>query len=341
MWRIVLKNVYDGIIGLAIGDALGVPVEFRSRQEIAKNPVVSMREYGTHKQPIGTWFDDTSLTLALMDSIVENNEINYTDIMDRFSNWLMYNDYTATREVFDVGNSNSRAIMNYGRGMNPIECGGTSEYENGNGSLMRILPLAFYFTKLPDTNMEYRMEIIMSKYDKLSVFVSLILRHKPDAAGIQLDEHGWANVDELIEGINNTGRKIDKEILYEIVKTDNKKRYSFNENKTLIRANQGHSIPVDVELQEQQPPQFLFHGTADRFLDSIMTEGLKSMSRLYVHLSKDKETAVKVGKRHGNPIVLKIRAKEMFDDGIKFYLSQNGVWLTKNVDNKYIDVMTR
>lgn len=178
----------------------------------------------------------------------------------------------------------------------------------------------------------------MGKSDKLSVFISLILRHKPDAADIQLDEHGWANVDDLINGVNNTGRKIDMNILEEIVKTDNKQRYSFNEDKSLIRANQGHSIPVDVELKKQKPPQYLYHGTADRFLDSIMSEGLSPMSRLYVHLSKDRETAMKVGKRHGKPVVLKIRAEEMWDDEIEFYLSQNGVWLTKYVDKKYIDV---
>ncbi len=182
------------------------------------------------------------------------------------------------------------------------------------------------------------MMVYMGKLDKFSVFISLVLRHKPDTAGIQLDEHGWANVDELIEGINNTGRKIDMDILEEIVMTDNKQRYSFNEDKTLIRANQGHSIPVDVELEEKQPPQYLYHGTADRFLVFIMIEGLKPMSRLYVHLSKDQETAMKVGKRHGKPVVLRIKAEEMWKDGVKFYLSQNGVWLTKYVDKKYINV---
>lgn len=178
----------------------------------------------------------------------------------------------------------------------------------------------------------------MEKSDKLSVFISLVLRHKPEAAGICLDEHGWADVDELLKGINDTGRTIDMDILEEIVRTDNKQRYSFNEDKTLIRANQGHSIPVDVELEEKKPPQYLFHGTAERFLDAIMAEGLKPMSRLYVHLSKNKETAVKVGKRHGKPVVLKIRAEEMYNDGSKFYLSENGVWLTKAVDRRYIDV---
>ncbi|MBD5497333.1 MAG: RNA 2'-phosphotransferase [Lachnospiraceae bacterium] len=177
----------------------------------------------------------------------------------------------------------------------------------------------------------------MGKSDKLSVFISLVLRHKPEAAGIRLDEHGWANVEELLEGINNTGRQINMDILEEIVRTDSKQRYSFNSNKTLIRANQGHSVPVDVELEERQPPQYLYHGTAERFLDAIMAEGLKPMSRLYVHLSKDEETAVKVGKRHGSPVVLKVRAEEMYHDGNKFYLSQNGVWLTKYVDRKYIE----
>lgn len=146
----------------------------------------------------------------------------------------------------------------------------------------------------------------MGNLDKLSKFISLVLRHRPDAANITLDEHGWANVEELLDGMNETGRKIDMEILEKIVVTDNKQRYCFNQDKTLIRANQGHSIPVDVELKEQEPPEFLFHGTATRFLDDILNDGLKPMSRLYVHLSKDKETALKVGKRHGTPVILKI-----------------------------------
>lgn len=179
----------------------------------------------------------------------------------------------------------------------------------------------------------------MGSLDKLSVFISLVLRHKPDAAHITLDEHGWANVEELLNGINNTGRKIDMEILEEIVATDNKQRYSFNQDKTLIRANQGHSIPVDVELEEREPPEFLYHGTATRFLDSIMNEGLKPMSRLYVHLSKDTETALKVGKRHGDPVILEICSRDMYKDGNKFYLSENGVWLTDKVDVKYFKVM--
>lgn len=177
----------------------------------------------------------------------------------------------------------------------------------------------------------------MGKFDKLSIFLSLILRHKPDAAGIFLDEHGWANVEDLINGIKNTGRNINMSILEDIVKTDSKQRYSFNEDKTLIRANQGHSVPVNVNLEMMKPPKFLYHGTADRFLKSIMEEGLKPMNRLYVHLSIDIETAIKVGKRHGNPVVLKVHSNQMYEEGCIFYLSKNGVWLTKSVDIKYLE----
>lgn len=176
----------------------------------------------------------------------------------------------------------------------------------------------------------------MSKND-LSKFLAYILRHKPDDIGITLDEHGWANVDELIEGINKKdGYSANIYILDEIVCTDDKQRYSFNEDKTLIRANQGHSIPVDVELKEMIPPDILYHGTATRFEDNIYLEGIKPMSRLYVHLSKDWPTALKVGRRHGEAVTLKVDAKRMYEDGVKFYLSENGVWLTKYVDQKYI-----
>ena len=168
-----------------------------------------------------------------------------------------------------------------------------------------------------------------------SKFISLILRHKPEAIGIQLDEHGWANVDELIEGIGKT-RSFDIQDLERIVAEDGKQRYSFNEDKTLIRANQGHSIPVDVELEEKEPPAVLWHGTGEKFSASIDKEGLIPKSRLYVHLSADPETAKKVGQRHGKPVVYTIDAAKMFEDGYKFYLSVNGVWLTKRVPAEYM-----
>lgn len=169
-----------------------------------------------------------------------------------------------------------------------------------------------------------------------SKYLSLILRHKPETIGITLDEHGWANVDELIAGIAKT-HDCDRNILEEIVRTDEKQRYSFNEDKTLIRANQGHSIPVDVELEEAVPPEELWHGTGEKYVESIDVQGLIPKSRLYVHLSKDRDTAVKVGGRHGKPVLYLVKAGDMSRDGYPFYLSKNGVWLTKKVPAEYLE----
>lgn len=166
---------------------------------------------------------------------------------------------------------------------------------------------------------------------KTSKFISLILRHKPEEIGITLDEHGWANVDDLIRGVN-----IDMKTLEQIVETDDKQRYSFNADKTFIRANQGHSIPVDVELDELRPPEFLWHGTGEKYMNSICRDGLIPKSRLYVHLSSDMETAITVGKRHGNVVLLRVDARKMYQDGFKFYLSKNGIWLTKYVPTSYL-----
>lgn len=169
-----------------------------------------------------------------------------------------------------------------------------------------------------------------------SKFISLILRHKPESIGISLDEHGWASVDELIAGVNKT-HSLDMEILERIVAEDEKQRYSFNEDKTLIRANQGHSIPVDVELEEVCPPEVLYHGTGEKYTSSIDKQGLIPKSRLYVHLSDDEETARKVGQRHGKPVIYTVKSGEMHRDGILFYRSLNGVWLTKAVPVKYLE----
>ena len=172
--------------------------------------------------------------------------------------------------------------------------------------------------------------------NEVSKFIALILRHKPETIGISLDEHGWANVDELVAGINRT-TPFDLEMLEEIVSTDNKQRYSFNEDKTLIRANQGHSIDsVNPDLIEAIPPDILYHGTAKRFVDSIMQTGITKQSRNLVHLSTDEDTAWKVGKRHGEPVVLVIDAKKMVKDNVKFYLSANNLWFTDIVATEYI-----
>ena len=171
-----------------------------------------------------------------------------------------------------------------------------------------------------------------------SKFIALILRHKPEVIGITLDEHGRANVDELIAGISKT-RPMNREILDEIVQTDSKQRYSFNEDKTLIRANQGHSVPVDVELQQKEPPELLWHGTGEKYVSSIDAQGLLPKSRLYVHLSADAQTAKQVGARHGKPVVYQIAARQMYKDGIPFYYSVNGIWLTKLVPVRYLNRM--
>ena len=170
-----------------------------------------------------------------------------------------------------------------------------------------------------------------------SKFISLILRHRPEAAGITLDEHGWADVQELIRGINSAGRHhLDEKLLELIVRTDEKQRYSFNEDHTLIRANQGHSIPVDVELEKKTPPAVLYHGTGEKYTASIDEQGLIPKGRLYVHLSSDPETAKKVGSRHGRPVIYTVDCAAMTEDGYEFCLSANKVWLTKNVPAKYL-----
>jgi putative RNA 2'-phosphotransferase len=169
----------------------------------------------------------------------------------------------------------------------------------------------------------------------VSRYISLILRHKPEEAGITLDEHGWANVEELIKGVSKK-YLINVDILEEIVRTDSKQRYSFNEDKTLIRANQGHSIPVDVELEEVEPPEYLYHGTGQKYVESIRESGLIHKSRLYVHLSADEETATDVGKRHGKPFIYRVCSGKMYRDGFKFYKSKNGVWLTDKVPVEYL-----
>lgn len=175
----------------------------------------------------------------------------------------------------------------------------------------------------------------MNKVQK-SKFISLLLRHKPEVINLTLDNNGWANVDELLDKLNKSGYDMDFNELKEIVVTNDKQRFTFNEDETKIRANQGHSINVDLELKEEVPPDVLYHGTATRFLNSILEKGLLKQSRNHVHLSSSIDTALNVGKRYGTPVILIIDAKRMYRDGKKFYLSKNSVWLVDYVAPEYI-----
>jgi putative RNA 2'-phosphotransferase len=171
---------------------------------------------------------------------------------------------------------------------------------------------------------------------RISKFLSLILRHQPETISLKLDQNGWANIDELMEKSSKNKMDFTLKELDEVVETNDKKRFIFNQDKTKIRANQGHSVDIDLALKPQQPPEFLYHGTAQAHIDSILEKGIEKRSRQHVHLSSDKETAEKVGMRHGKPVILTIRTGKMAEDGILFYLSENNVWLTDFVDAKYI-----
>ncbi len=172
---------------------------------------------------------------------------------------------------------------------------------------------------------------------KVSKFLSYVLRHKPEEVGISLDSNGWVSVDELLSKAAQNGRSISKEQLERVVANNDKKRFAFSDDGTKIRASQGHSVDVELGYSSAVPPEILYHGTADRFIDSIRKSGLQKQSRQHVHLSATKETAAAVGRRHGRLVILTIRAAEMHHDGIEFYLSDNNVWLTDTVSCKYIE----
>lgn len=171
----------------------------------------------------------------------------------------------------------------------------------------------------------------------LSKFISLILRHSPQTIGLALDPDGWVDTQALLAGISKTGKyQITMPILEEIVRTDQKQRYDFNEDHSRIRANYGHSIPVKIIYPEKEPPEFLYHGTAERFADSIREKGILPMNRQYVHLSIDIETASVVGTRHGKLYIFRIPAREMHLKGYRFYQAPNGIWLADSIPPNFL-----
>jgi putative RNA 2'-phosphotransferase len=177
------------------------------------------------------------------------------------------------------------------------------------------------------------------QYTKTSKFLSLVLRHKPDTIGLQIDKAGWASISELIEKARKAGVSLSPELIRRVVATNDKQRFSISSDGSRIRANQGHSIPVDLGLQEKKPPDFLYHGTATRNITAILKEGIKRGKRNFVHLSLDEETALMVGKRYGKPVVLIVQAGLMHRDGFQFNLSENGVWLAEYVPVGYIAML--
>lgn len=171
---------------------------------------------------------------------------------------------------------------------------------------------------------------------RISKFLSLVLRHQPDSIGIALDKNGWTDVEDLIEKSSSKGINITEEILKHIVETNEKKRFIFNDTFDKIRANQGHSVEIDLGYVAQHPPAILYHGTSEKSIDSILKTGLEKRNRHHVHLSSKIETAIQVGKRYGKPVVFTVFAEEMYVDKHEFFLSDNGVWLTDNVPAKYL-----
>ena len=172
---------------------------------------------------------------------------------------------------------------------------------------------------------------------RISKFLSMVLRHRPQKIGIELDAHGWVEIDRLLAACKAHGRSISRDLLDEVVLTNSKKRFAVSDDGRRIRANQGHSVKVELGYEALQPPPTLYHGTASRFLAAIRREGLKKMKRHHVHLSADLDTAAKVGARHGKLVILTIHSGKMYEDGHLFYCSENGVWLVDSVAPGYID----
>jgi putative RNA 2'-phosphotransferase len=172
---------------------------------------------------------------------------------------------------------------------------------------------------------------------KASKFLSLILRHEPDRVGLKLGEAGWVCVQELLQAVNSHGVPLTVDQLQHIVATSDKKRFTFSEDGLRIRANQGHSVEVDLQYPPQTPPELLYHGTAARFLESVRQHGLQKMARHDVHLSSNTQSAVQVGGRHGKPVLLTIRAGDMHRAGFVFRCSTNGVWLVDHVPPQFIE----
>lgn len=175
---------------------------------------------------------------------------------------------------------------------------------------------------------------------KISKFLSLVLRHKPEIIGVELNQQGWIDIDLLIQKMNANGKTINRQMLEEVVASNNKKRFIINVATNQIRANQGHSLNIDLGYQPQTPPKILYHGTAQKFIDSIYKTGLQKRNRHHVHLTDNLKTANQVGQRHGKVVILQVQAEQMHQKGFEFFVSENHVWLTDNVPTQFIEKLT-
>lgn len=175
---------------------------------------------------------------------------------------------------------------------------------------------------------------------RLSKFLSRHLRHAPEELGLVLAPGGWVAVTDLLQACQRAGVCLSKEELEKIVQNNDKQRFSFNESRTQIRANQGHSVEVDLQLSPALPPEVLYHGTSEDVVQEILRTGLSRMRRHHVHLSTTEATARKVGSRHGKPVIFVVAAQKMHEDGKTFYCSTNGVWLVDEVPPQYLRLLS-
>jgi putative RNA 2'-phosphotransferase len=181
----------------------------------------------------------------------------------------------------------------------------------------------------------------VNRATRISKYLSLVLRHDPAAGGVSLDEQGWTSVADLLAGASARGLEVSAAELAEVVRTSDKQRFALSSDGLRVRANQGHSVAVDLGLAPAEPPATLFHGTVERFVAAILAEGLRKQARQHLHLSPDVETARRVGTRRGMPVVLRVDAARMHAEGLVFLRSENGVWLTEAVPPRFIERLPR
>jgi len=198
-----------------------------------------------------------------------------------------------------------------------------------------------WYLKFHSLDFAFLLSVMITEKEviRISKFLSLVLRHQPETIGVVLDENGWTPVTTLLEKMQAAGTTINLPLLKEVVATNSKQRFAFSEDESMIRANQGHSVGIDLAFEPIEPPTVLYHGTSEHVVAAILKEGLQKRSRHHVHLSADVQTVRAVGQRYGKPVVLIVAALQMHKEGYPFYQSANGVWLTEHVPPVYLQII--